>query len=240
MASPRERDHRTPMIAHPRPQLTRARRHHFHESPPWPHQRYGDYVNVDRWGWWPRWFPYWDQSWFTYWWYLYDYYGGDANPEYAEFKRDAVLRQNAPTWGLVIGADPVVRDHRGSGMAVRDHRDPGRMPVQFGMPSAAHHPVVSPGTQFGMPSAAHHPIHPGWDHEGGSHRQRYPHPHDHYRDYTVIEGAWWPRWFPYWDRAWRSYWAQLYLYYGGDALADYAQYARDAHLRADARRLGWM
>lgn len=225
MASPRERADRTPVMR----QLSR-RRHHFHEVPPWPHQRHHDYINVNRWGWWPRWYPYWDQSWFTYWWYLYDYYGGDANPEYAEYKRDELLRQNAPSWGLSVGADPIVRDHRG-GAIVRDHRSP----VQFGMPEAAHHPIVAPTTQFGMPEAAHHPIvTPTHGHH------RYPHPHDHYRDYLVVEGVWWPRWFPYWDWTWRNYWAQLYAYYGGDAFADYAQYARDAHLRADARRYGWL
>lgn len=200
MASPRERDHRTS-----RPQLAPARRHHFHDVPPWPHQRYHDYVNVDGYGWWPRWFPYWNQRWYTYWWRLYDFYGGDGNPEYAEYARDDVLRQNAPSLGLVVGADP--------GAIVRDHR------VHFGMPSAAHHPIVTQQP---------------W---GG---QQYPHPHDHYRDYSIVNGAWWPQWFPYWDAAWRAYWAQLYVYYGGDARADYAQYARDAHLRADARRRGWL
>jgi hypothetical protein len=39
----------------------------------------------------------------VYWWYLYDYYGGDAYPEYAEYARDAVLRQYAPQWGLSVG-----------------------------------------------------------------------------------------------------------------------------------------
>ena len=81
----------------PRPH---GRRHHFHDVPPWPHQHHRDYVYVDRGGWWPRWYPYWDPSWFRYWWYLYDYYGGDAYADYAEYARDAVLRQYAPQWGL--------------------------------------------------------------------------------------------------------------------------------------------
>jgi len=117
MASPRERDFRgvtrapsalarpasLPLPQVPRPPVHPTyRRHHFHDVPPWPHQRYHDYANVEGWGWWPRWFPYWDEGWYAYWWYLYDYYGGDAYPEYAEYARDAVLRQYAPQWGLVV------------------------------------------------------------------------------------------------------------------------------------------
>ncbi len=95
-------------VVHPAPtpgtQLVHStyRRHHFHDVPPWPHQRYHDYAYAEGWGWWPRWFPYWDRGWYDYWWSLYDYYGGDAYPEYAEYARDAVLRQYAPQWGLVV------------------------------------------------------------------------------------------------------------------------------------------
>jgi hypothetical protein len=235
MASPRERDHRSAPTRFRVPSA--ARRHHFHDTAPWPHRRYGDYHLVDGYGWWPRWFPYWDPSWYAFWWSLYDYYGGDTYPDYAEYARDALLRQSGPEWGLTIGGAPmigqaIVRDHRtlppaGGGPIVRDHRTP-----QFGMPSAAHHPVVSPDVRFRIPSAAQHPTRP--DH------QRYPHPHDHYRDYFIVNGMWWPHWFPYWDAAWRYYWDQLYAYYGGDDYPDYAQYARDAHLRAEARARGWL
>jgi hypothetical protein len=97
------RDHRGPIVTHPPvAQPIHPRRHHFHDHPPYPHRYYNDYLLVEGWGWWPRWFPYWDERWFAYWWSLYDYYGGDAYPEYAEYARDAILRQNAPQWGLVI------------------------------------------------------------------------------------------------------------------------------------------
>lgn len=111
MASPRERDYRgeTPRLTSytrqlalsptPRPGL----RYHFHDVPPWPHQYYHDYALVDnRWGWWPRWYPYSDPGWYRYWWQLYDYYGGDASPAYAEYARDAILRQRAPELGLIV------------------------------------------------------------------------------------------------------------------------------------------
>lgn len=121
-STPPPRDHRdpgarppiAPPTAHPPvaqptapptatpPTETRPRRHHFHDFPPWPHQHHGDYVAVEGWGWWPRWYPYWDQRWYTYWWYLYDYYGGDAYPDYAEYARDAIVRAYAPQWGLVV------------------------------------------------------------------------------------------------------------------------------------------
>lgn len=81
----------------------RPRRHHFHDVAPWPHRHHHDYVYVDRGGWWPRWYPYWDPQWYVYWWYLYDYYGGDAYPDYAEYARDAALRQYGPQWGLRVG-----------------------------------------------------------------------------------------------------------------------------------------
>jgi hypothetical protein len=73
--------------------------------PPWPHQHHHDYVSVEGWGWWPRWYPYWDPNWHAYWWYLYDYYGGDAYAEYAEYARDALLRANAAQWGFAAGGD---------------------------------------------------------------------------------------------------------------------------------------
>jgi hypothetical protein len=180
-------------------------RHHFHDRPPWPHQHYGDYVFVDGGlGWWPRWFPYWDEGWRSYWWGLYDYYGGDAYPDYATYARDAIIRQQAPQWGLIVsGALVGAAPHHGGG-------------YHFG--GGGHH--------FG-----------GGHHDFG--RARYPHPHDRYRDYTVVDGLWWPRWFPYGDPTWRHYWDQLYVYYGGDTYPDYAHHARDAHVRGDARRRGW-
>jgi len=95
---------RQPIVRPPvtQPTPARPRRHHFHDSPPYPQRFYNDYVVFEGRGWWPRWFPYWDQRWVDFWWYLYDAYGGDAYPEYAEYARDAYLRQNAPQWGLVI------------------------------------------------------------------------------------------------------------------------------------------
>ena len=60
-----------------------------------------------------------------------------------------------------------------------------------------------------------------------------------YHDYAPVEGwGWWPRWYPYWDPQWRAYWWQLYDYYGGDNYAEYAEYARDAMLRAYAPQWG--
>jgi hypothetical protein len=115
MPSLREYDHRggsaargggqylAPILTTPFQPPGRDRRHHFHDTPPWPHQSYQDYAPIEGWGWWPRWYPYWDPQWRTYWWYLYDYYGGDGYPEYAEYARDAVLRANASQWGLVAG-----------------------------------------------------------------------------------------------------------------------------------------
>ena len=103
-----------PLLEQPRPQpMPLARRHHFHDHPPYPHRYYNDYALIEGRGWWPRWFPYWDQGWITYWWNLYDYYGGDAYPEYAEYARDAYLRQNAPKWGLVVSgnSDALVAGH---------------------------------------------------------------------------------------------------------------------------------
>lgn len=116
MASPRERDHRGEIPRSLLPAVTRPglktpiwqalqapyRRHHFHENPPWPQRQHHDYINVDRLGWWPRWYPYSDPGWQRYWWCLYDYYGGEAYPEYAEYQRDAFLRQNSAEWGLVV------------------------------------------------------------------------------------------------------------------------------------------
>lgn len=120
MASPRERDHRgeplhftstrwsnhrysEPILTTPPLLPPRIRWPHFHETAPWPHQRYHDYALIENWGWWPRWFPYWDPQWRAYWWQLYDYYGGDKYAEYAEYARDAMLRTLAPQWGLVVG-----------------------------------------------------------------------------------------------------------------------------------------
>ena len=177
--------------------------------------------------------------------------------EYAEYARDDVLRENASRWGLTIsghwmGADPVVRDHRGivpahgsallpsGGGIVPSHGSPlpgggyvtpggGIVHTPGGIVPTHGSPL--PGGGYVTPGGAIVPSHD---------RPRYHHPHDYYHDYTVVDGAWWPRWFPYWDPAWFQYWWQLYYYYGGDARADYAQYARDAHLRADATRLGWI
>lgn len=251
MASPRERDHRRPPpqieLHHPaRPSVRPSvRRHHFHDVPPWPHQRYGDYVYVDRGGWWPRWFPYWDPRWYVYWWYLYDHYGGDAYPEYAEHARDAVLRQYAPQWGLVVsgawmGADPrdgvIVRDHRGDGANVRAPRGPS--PVRAPRAPSPVHAPPSRTLPVHQPAPEHHE-HPA---SGRPHYEHphYEHPHYYYRDYVVVGRYWWPRWFPYWDPAWYRYWLDLYYYYGGAAHPDYALYAVDATLRAHARRLGWL
>lgn len=125
MASPRERDHRGEIermpsrlsdarpVHHPvpahhpvpvhQPAPAHYRRRHFHDFPPWPHRHHGDYALVEGWGWWPRWYPYWDPQWYAYWWSLYDYYGGDAYPDYAANARDAFLRANASRWGLAVG-----------------------------------------------------------------------------------------------------------------------------------------
>lgn len=66
-----------------------------------------------------------------------------------------------------------------------------------------------------------------------------PWPQQRHHDYALIEGwGWWPRWYPYWDPQWRAYWWQLYDYYGGDYYAEYAEYARDAVLRAYAPQWG--
>jgi hypothetical protein len=61
-------------------------------TPPAAYQRHRDYNYVEGYGWWPVWFPYWDPTWQTYWQSLYDYYGGDANPDYAEYARDEAMR----------------------------------------------------------------------------------------------------------------------------------------------------
>lgn len=78
--------------------------HHFHDEAPWPQQQYGDYVLIQGWGWWPRWYPYWDRRWYDYWWSLYDYYGGDSYPDYAAYARDAFLRANAQQLGIGLGS----------------------------------------------------------------------------------------------------------------------------------------
>ncbi len=85
-----------PIVRHPpvptRPAPSR-------EHPPTSHHRHHDYVYVEGYDWWPQWFPYWEPYWYWYWQYLYDYYGGDANAEYAEYARDWALRSIAPQWG---------------------------------------------------------------------------------------------------------------------------------------------
>jgi len=63
------------------------------------HLRHHDYAYIEGYGWRPRWFPYWDPAWVQYWDYLYAYYGGDANPEYAEYARDEYLRSIAAQQG---------------------------------------------------------------------------------------------------------------------------------------------
>lgn len=230
MASPRERDYRGETSRPPTnfarlapsPQLARPfRRYHFHDVPPWPHQRYHDYINVEGAGWWPRWFPYWDARWYAYWWSLYDYYGGDARPEYAEYARDAVLRQQASQLGLVVSGSYMGLDPRGAGLIVRDQR--GNDPI-VRRPSRPVSPVYTPPAGPSSPTQ----------------RPHYQHPHYYYGDYVTVEGAWWPRWFPYWDPAWYRYWWQLYYYYGGDAYRDYAEYARDTLLRSYAKQMGWL
>ncbi len=208
MASPRERDHRGEIARVPPVERLPAtttwrpsRRHHFHDVPPWPHQYQHDYIYVDaRWGWWPRWYPYSDPGWYRYWWDLYDYYGGDSRPAYAEYARDTVLRQRAPELGLTVSG------YYGSAQVGR-----------FAPPTQVQRVSEQPASQ---------------------HRVHYQHPHYYYGDYVSVNGAWWPRWFPYWDPAWFRYWWQLYYYYGGDAHRDYAEYARDATLRPHAAQLG--
>jgi hypothetical protein len=68
-------------------------------TPPAAFQRHGDYNYVEGHGWWPTWFPYWDSTWQAYWQSLYDYYGGDANPDYAEYARDEYMRALAAQQG---------------------------------------------------------------------------------------------------------------------------------------------
>jgi hypothetical protein len=212
------REHRGPVVRQPAAQL--SHRHHYHDTPPWPHRRYGDYAYFEGWGWWPRWFPYWDRRWHDYYWYLYDYYGGDAYPDYATYMADAVFRQYGPQWGLVISGAWTGAAQQGTALV---HR--GGMPTQH------------PGGGL-VPSRGPVQIQPsGYD---DRYRRRYPHPHDYYGDYIVVDNAWWPQWFPYWDPNWNRYWWQLYYAYGGDAYADYAQYARDAYLRSLAAQWGWI
>jgi hypothetical protein len=63
----------------------------------------------------------------------------------------------------------------------------------------------------------------------------------YYGDYIFLVGyGWLPRWYPYWDPQWYDYWWFLFDYYGGDAAADYAAYARDMVLRGYARQYGWL
>ena len=241
MASPRERDYRggAAQQAASRPALMPSQsvhpayhRHHFHDVPPWPHQRYHDYSYFEGWGWWPRWFPYWDQRWHDYWWYLYDYYGGDAYADYAEYMRDAVIRQYAPQWGLTIsgawmGADPRSLVPAHGALSPNFHLTHGGSP-----PRQRDYDDRYRQRDYDDRYRQH-------DYDD-RYRRQYPHPHDHYGDYVVVDSAWWPRWYPYWDPAWVRYWWQLYYAYGGDAQSDYAQYARDAYLRSLARQWGWI
>jgi hypothetical protein len=68
-------------------------------SPPAAHHHHRDYAYVENYGWWPSWYPYWEPYWYWYWQYLYYYYGGNENPEYAEYARDVALRELAPQRG---------------------------------------------------------------------------------------------------------------------------------------------
>jgi hypothetical protein len=70
-----------------------------HHEPPRAHHEHHDYVFLENYGWWPRWYPYWDPGWYAYWWQLYEYYGGDAYREYAEWARDQALRAYAAQMG---------------------------------------------------------------------------------------------------------------------------------------------
>ena len=63
------------------------------------HLRHHDYAYIEGYGWRPRWFPYWDPAWVQYWDYLYSYFGGESNPEYAEYARDEYLRSLAAQQG---------------------------------------------------------------------------------------------------------------------------------------------
>jgi hypothetical protein len=78
-----------PPVTPPRPAHEPPREHHEHR----------DYIYVDGYDWWPRWYSYWDPYWYWAWQYLFDYYGGATDPEYAEWARDAYLRSIAPQWG---------------------------------------------------------------------------------------------------------------------------------------------
>ena len=77
----------------------RHRRYRDQNDLPWGQRAYGDYLFLAGWGWLPRWYPYWEPSWYDYWWYLFDYYGGDGNADYAAYARDAALRALARRYG---------------------------------------------------------------------------------------------------------------------------------------------
>lgn len=88
-----------PLATYPDYHVSVRRVHHLmgaearsRARPPTAHQRHHDYVFVEGHGWRPQWYPYWDPAWHQYWASLYDYYGGDSNPEYAELARDEALR----------------------------------------------------------------------------------------------------------------------------------------------------
>lgn len=99
--------HPTPPVVHPVappvhpivPVHSAPPAHPTPSRPPASHHRHHDYAFVEGYGWWPHWFPYWEPYWYWYWQYLYNYYGGDANAEYAEYARDVALRELAPQWG---------------------------------------------------------------------------------------------------------------------------------------------
>jgi hypothetical protein len=134
--------------------------------------------------------------------------------------------------------DPVIRDHRGVPI-VRDHRHPalpGRVPGRGVTPLPGRGPTVPTSTGPTLPPVAYPP------HRDPNHpdRPHYQHPHYYYGDYVTVGDTWWPSWFPYWDAGWNAYWWQLYNYFGGDEYRDYAEYMRDATIRAYAPQYGWL
>lgn len=138
--------------------------------------------------------------------------------------------------------DPVVRDHRGTATApvVRDHRHPS---FPTGVPGRGTSPTREPAgptpTRPTLPPVAYPPQHPD-HHPDRPDRPHYQHPHFYYGDYFTVGDTWFPSWFPYWEPTWYAYWWQLYNYYGGDSYRDFAEYMRDATLRAYAPQYGWM
>lgn len=160
-------------------------------------------------------------------------------------------------YGAYLGADPLpgrtassFREHRGPvvGPIVRDHRGDDRVPIP---PQPQPQPQPQPD-----PRVTTRPgdLRPRDDDRDRDERRRYYQRHRRYReeydlpwgqryygDYLFLAGyGWLPRWYPYWDPSWYDYWWYLFDYYGGDANADYAAYARDAVLRGWARQYGWL